>query len=382
MIRIKRLLLKPNNNTQHAWKAPLSIASLALIATLSVGASNFEANADNATKKSPIVLAEEKIADARAEVMLKITDALLSGKMTPADAAKKMISFEEGVVEKMEYLRGIQQRIEHAVDSGKMTREEADAKYGAMLKDKKENSGNERANAYLKKVAGEIKEAVADGTLTSEEGKAKYAEAEARIEKRMAQKNADNKRLEAYLEKVGAEIKEAVANGTMTPEEGKAKYAETVEAVKQRMMGAKSKDKSKLITKEAYVEASAKMARMVKAGEITREDMQTRLDEMRMRMRESADRGTSKADKRARRARYQEASDKMLKMVEAGEITREQMQQRLDRMGRAMKESARGEERREISDDCMALRIRLGTAVRNGDMTREEAGKIWEEEGC
>jgi polyhydroxyalkanoate synthesis regulator phasin len=96
------------------------------------------------------------------------------------------------------------------------------------------------------------------------------------------------------------------------------------------MMGAKSKDKSKLITKEAYDEAAAKMARMVKAGE----------------------------------------------------ITREQMQQRLDRMGKAMRESARGEERREISDDCMALRIRLGTAVRNGDMTREEAGKIWEEEGC
>ena len=328
MNRIKRLLHKPNKNTHNSWKAPLSIASLALIATLSVGASNFQANADETTKKDPVALVEEKITEARAEVMLKIVDALLYGELTPEDAAKKMISFEEGVVEKMQYLRGIQERIEHAVTSGEMTREEADAKYGTMLKDKKENSGNERANAYLKKVAGEIKEAVADGTMTSEEGKAKYAKAEARIEKRMNQKNAGNKRAEAYLAKVGAEIKEAVARGEMTPEEGKAKYAKTVEALKQRMMASKSKGQSKQITKEEYDAAASKMASMVKAGE----------------------------------------------------ITREQMQERLEAMGSAMRESMRGGDRGDMSDDCMALRRRLGQAVRNGDMTREEAKKVWEDE--
>ena len=327
MNRIKRLPHKENNKTQKVWKAPLSIASLALIVTLSVGASNFQANADETTKKNPVALVEEEITNARAEVMLKITDALLSGNLTPADAAKKMISFEEGVLEKMEYLRGIQQRIEHAVDSGEMTREEADAKYGAMLKDKKKGSGNERAQAYLKKVAGELKKSIANGEMTSEEGKAKYAEAEERIEQRMAQKNAGNKRLEAYLEKVGAEIKEAIANGEMTPEEGKAKYAETVKAIKQRMMHKPDKNQ---ITQEEYDEAAAKMARMVKAGE----------------------------------------------------ITREQMQERLKTMGKAMRESASGKERGKISDDCMALRRRLGQAVRNGDMTREQAGKIWKEEGC
>ena len=80
MNRIKRLLHKPNNNTRHAWKVPLSIASLALIATLSVGASNFQAHADETTKKDPVALVEDKITEARAEVMLKITDALLYGK--------------------------------------------------------------------------------------------------------------------------------------------------------------------------------------------------------------------------------------------------------------------------------------------------------------
>ncbi len=328
MNRIKRLLLKQNKN-QNAWKAPISIASLALIATISVSASNLQAGATDTSIKSPVATVEKEITDARAEVMVKITDALLAGKLTPEEASKKIVSFEEGVVEKLEYLRGIQERIDHAVDSGAMTREEADAKYSAMLKDKKENPGNKRAQAYLKKVGAEIKEAVANGEMTAEEGKEKYAAAEARIEKRMGKKNAGNKRAQAYLAQVGAEIKEAVASGKMTTEEGKAKFADTVEAVKQRMMASKSKDKSKKITKEEYAQAKAKMLRMLKSGE----------------------------------------------------ITREQMQQRLDRMSQ-VEASKDDNQRGESSDDCTALRRRLGEAVRNGDMTREEAGKIWKEEGC
>ena len=332
MNRIKRLLLKQNKN-QNAWKATLSIASLALVASISVGASNLQANADDTAKKSPVATVEEEITNARSEFMLKITDALIAGKLTPEDAAQKMISFEEGIVEKMQYLRGIQERIEHAVTSGEMTREEAEAKYSAMLKDKKENPGDARAQAYLKKVGAELKQAVANGDMTSEEGKAKYAEAEARIEKRMGKKNEGNKRAEVYLAQVGAEIKEAIANGDMTAKEGKAKYAETVKALAQRMASAKSNGKSKQITREDYAQAKAKMLRMVKAGEITREQMQERLDGMKKAM--------SGGDR-------EEASDR----------------------------------REEVSDDCMALRRRIGEAVRNGDMTREEAGKIWEEEGC
>ena len=49
------------------------------------------------------------------------------------------------------------------------------------------------------------------------------------------------------------------------------------------------------------------------------------------------ERDANGADKRAMRARYQAASDNMLKMVEAGEITREQMQTRLDGMRERMR---------------------------------------------
>jgi hypothetical protein len=36
----------------------------------------------------------------------------------------------------------------------------------------------------------------------------------------------------------------------------------------------------------------------------------------------------------------------------------------------------------ERSDDCIELRKKLGESVQNGEMTREEAGQIWKEEGC
>ena len=183
-----------------------------------------------------------------------------------------------------------------------------------------------------------------------------------------------NARAEAYLNDAGKKIKMAIANGEITEEEGKLKYAATVQRVKKRMAGAKSKtaDTDARAMRARYKEASDKMIEMVKAGESTREQMEGRLNRMKKAM---AGAKSKTADPDAR-ARYKEASDKMIEMVKAGEITREQMEARLNRMKKAM---ASKEER---SDDCIELRKKLGEAVRNGKMTREEAGKIWEEEGC
>ncbi len=148
-----------------------------------------------------------------------------------------------------------------------------------------------------------------------------------------------NARAEAYLNDAGRKIRMAIANGEMTEEEGRLKYAGITKRVEKRMAGTKSKTVD-TDARARYQEASDKMLKMVEAGEITREQMQTRLDGMRERMSDASDddrRDRSDADKRAMRVRYQEASDKMLKMVEAGEITREQMQTRLDGMRERMR---------------------------------------------
>ena len=186
-----------------------------------------------------------------------------------------------------------------------------------------------------------------------------------------------NARAEAYLNDSGREIRMAIKNGEMTEEEGRLKYAAIAKRVEKRMAGAKPKTADTDV-RARYKEAVDRMAEMVKAGEITREQMQTRLDGMKKRMGADKSKKISKED-------YDLAASKMARMVKAGEITREQMQARLDGMKKRISGDDREEasdRREEVSDDCMALRRRLGEAVRNGDMTREEAGKIWKEEGC
>ena len=69
----------------------------------------------------------------------------------------------------------------------------------------------------------------------------------------------------------------------------------------------------------------------------------------------------------------------MQKMVDTGEITGEQMKQRLGEMRKMI---GRSDDSSGVSDDCMKLRIELGEALRAGEMTREEAAVIWENEGC
>ena len=141
-----------------------------------------------------------------------------------------------------------------------------------------------------------------------------------------------NAKAKVWLEKTGREIRQAIANGDMTPEEGKAKYQAAEKRMKMRMgksFESESSDADKRARRTRYQEASDRMAEMVKAGEITREQMQTRLDGMKKRMGADKSKKISKED-------YDLAASKMARMVKAGEITREQMDARLNRMKKAM----------------------------------------------
>ena len=191
--------------------------------------------------------------------------------------------------------------------------------------------------------------------------------AESRVS--MAEGNA---RAEAYLNDAGRKIRMAIANGEMTEEEGRLKYAGIAKRVEKRMAGTKSKTAA-TDTRARYKEASGKMLKMVEAGEITREQMQTRLDEMKKRMSQSSDatrREASPEDQRARRARYQEAADRMAEMVKAGEITREQMQTRLDEMKKRM--SSDNKSKQISKEDYNLASSKMARMVKAGEITREQ----------
>ncbi|MEE2681730.1 MAG: M56 family metallopeptidase [Planctomycetota bacterium] len=118
----------------------------------------------------------------------------------------------------------------------------------------------------------------------------------------------------------------------------------------------RSKDQAK--AKAEYDEAVSRMRRMVKSGEITREQMEQRLNRMKQKMAPAA--GLSRAD-------YEAAVQKMTAMVESGEITREQMEQRLNRMKQKMAPAA-GLSRA----DYEAAVQKMTAMVESGEITREQ----------
>ena len=72
------------------------------------------------------------------------------------------------------------------------------------------------------------------------------------------------------------------------------------------------------------------MQKMVEAGDITREQMDQRLGEMKGMMDKSSD------SERKMKLEYERAVAKMTEMVKNGEMTRQQMQERLERMRKEM----------------------------------------------
>ncbi len=260
------------------------------------------------------------------EIVLKISIAAENGDITPAQAAEYLVAAQNTVMAEQAY-EEFEAKVIAAYEAGKLDRRQAGAKIAAFkkeLSDKMYQDCNARMNA-----------AVEEGTMTVEEVNEVWT-----VYKKMADGGKDEQ-----------------------------------------------------ITRQDYADAQAKMQQMVEKGEITQAQMDARLVEMRKMIGKSKSSGQPQVT----RQDYADAQAKMQQMVENGEITQEQMDGRMGEMrrmigranrerkaadgGRANRErKAADGGRGEVSDDCMELRRRLGTAVRNGDMTREEAGEIWNAE--
>jgi len=115
--------------------------------------------------------------------------------------------------------------------------------------------------------------------------------------------------------------------------------------------------------RQEYADAQAAMQKMVDAGEITEDQMNARLKRMREMISAS---GKKQSDPRKE---YEEAVAKMTEMVKAGEITREQMQQRLDRMKAAMDASAKARITRQEYADAQASMQKMVDA---GEITEDQ----------
>ncbi len=162
------------------------------------------------------------------------------------------------------------EEIERAVESGRITRDEADAKMRAMdahMHDAMEMAfatevlGLTKGEAHLALAKAKINRAVAAGELTAEEAEKKLHE--------MRRGLALEREHEAHLEKAAQEIRRKVEAGEMTPEEGRARMAQIRNGVERRVR---------------YRAASEEIKALVAAGRITDVEATARLQELRARM--------------------------------------------------------------------------------------------------
>ena len=142
------------------------------------------------------------------------------------------------------------------------------------------------------------------------------------------------RRAKVFLDGVAERIQLAISNGDITEEQGKERYAMAVQRVDSRLASSKGEANSGERRAKVYLDGVAERIQLaIKNGDITEEEG---------------------------KERYAMA---------------------VQRVGERVAPS-KGKDNGAVSDDCMELRKKLGTAVRNGEITRDEAAEIWEDEGC
>ena len=184
--------------------------------------------------------------------------------------------------------------------------------------------------------------------------------------------------IEARAKAMGEDLWRQVAAGEISEADAKARFEEGERRMWMRYRAAEEKAVGGGSSKADYETAVEKMTEMVKAGKITREQMQQRLDRMKQPGMKKADGGRkmSKAD-------YDKAVEKMTEMVKAGKITREQMQQRLDRMKQAGQKKTEDIDlkalKARIEERVLAMGVDLRKQVAAGKISEADAKARFEE---
>jgi len=137
----------------------------------------------------------------------------------------------------------------------------------------------------------------------------------------------------------------------------------------RKMIGRPS-EKPRTVTRQDYAEAEAKMEKMVQDGEITAEQMQQRLAGMRKMIGRP-----SEKPRTVTRQDYAEAEAKMEKMGQDGEITAEQMRERLAGMRRMIgrpSEKTETRQRTVTRQQYAEAQAKMEQMVKDGKITAEQ----------
>ncbi len=285
---------------------------------------------------------------------------------------------------------GIEARIEamgedlrEQVANGEISEADAKARYAAAERRmwmryraaEEQNATRGKSEVDYEAAAERMTEMVKNGEITKEQMRQRLDRMTQAGSKEGAkvQGRTDLDELKAKIEErvraMGIDLRKKVAAGEISEADARARFEEGEKRMWMRYRAAEEQNAARGKSKVDYDAAVERMTEMVKDGEITKEQMQQRLDRMK-----KAETRKDKNDDRRRmsRADYEAAVERMTKMVKNGEMTREQMQQRLDRMKKADSKDKKAGDRRRSRADYEAAVERMTEMVKNGEMTREQ----------
>jgi hypothetical protein len=333
-------MLETQNQTRTAkgtWKAPLAVALATGLTAVCLTTSMNSVDAAEAIVSEQDRGQNDDTTFPTAEAMrAKIGEEVRNGRMNREQAGQMM---------------QLHRRLMMGIEDGKMSTREAQAMMNergmAIFEAGKQDDRRDRDDRGDR---GDSEQSMIDrmidmvnaGEITREQ-----------MQQRLDRMNMrDQMNSEVELDATIAQVEQMLEAGMITP-------AQLVEGLRKMM----SEFKRPALTRADYAEASRKMEAMVESGEITREQMQQRLDRMRMAMGGTKSKAVTKAD-------YKDAEKKMGAMVKAGEITKEQMQQRLERMKDRMGGSRNSKAPSRV--EYMEAEKKMAAMVKAGEITEEQ----------
>ncbi len=227
------------------------------------------------------------------------------------------------------YLEQVQKKLQKAVEAGELTQEEADKKF-QEIKQKNKNSKKidigskewkEGIDFYLKETWKKLQQGVEEGKLTKEEAAAKFEEIKKHTFEKAKAEQSEKAKIDAHLKEVWAKLQEGVEAGKLTKEEAAKKF----EVIKQDVLKeaqAKAQQSSEEEKIAAYLEQTwAGLQKEVDAGNLTMVEAKQKMDavkkeisekqKVKLRMKEKSD------------AYFQNVWSKLNALVEKGELTKE-----------------------------------------------------------
>jgi len=262
-------------------------------------------------------------------------------------------------------------RLREAVAAGELTGEQARTMMGALRRaGAGKEKGADRAKAYLMRVRKELGEAVEAGEISEEDAVKRYKAAERRIRERMAardrRRGARRITVEEY-KRAEAEMRKMIEDGKAKPEDVERRLIEM-----RKMIGEPDKRDERHLNREDYGRIETELKKAVAEGRISSEDMRARLEGMRGEMAAQREHGRGDEGRRLSRDDWENIENRIESAVKSGEITREQADARYKAIRERMAQDARGGDKRA---DYEGVERRIKAAVEAGKMTREEAAE-------